>query len=69
MWLASKPADETFDWGNLNRCACAQYSQTFDCEWSFSDNLVAVNRVALGVKTFGQLYKSISARWEWENVS
>ena len=29
LWLASKPADEKYDWGNPFTCACGQYCNEF----------------------------------------
>jgi hypothetical protein len=68
MWLASKPADETFDWNSITWCACGQYKATFFSDakgWSANPALTALNMVAfvLPTRTFGKLYEAMRGSW------
>ena len=66
MWLASKPADEVFNWHSTKHCACGQYAETFfyglGC-WSYNSALSEMNVVAFFIPTFGKLHEAMRERW------
>src|SRR4051794_18070684 len=54
-WLERKPADETFQYCHVEKCACGQYSAEFfgdGSKWVRTefDNIHAMNRIAGDIK-------------------
>ncbi len=70
LWLAGKPADETYDWRQEHDCACGQYAQEHLVDpWTWVGDrrhvlLWEMNVIAGSCKTFGQLSERLRKEWE-----
>jgi hypothetical protein len=66
LWLAGKPADETYDWNKAGECACGQYwgenvDRLFPHKWGQDLAMDWFNMIAMDCKTFGELYQKVCA--------
>jgi hypothetical protein len=72
LWLASKPADETYQWNDSKRCACGQYwgenvDNVFPHGWWCSNPRMAwldILAMYCESRTFGELYQRAIALHE-----
>ena len=68
IWLAGKDREGTYDWGSYSLCACGTYARECLGKANFAwitipGPLCELNRMALGLKTFGALYERVRERW------
>jgi hypothetical protein len=66
LWLASKPADEAYEWANPHCCACGQYwgenvGKIFPHMWEYDPAMPWLNIMAQDCRTFGELYQKARA--------
>ena len=76
LWLSSKDPEEKYLWESYTFCACAAYARETmglrDIRWAGEmypgSALGELNRMAMGLKTFGALYKRACERWSGEQA-
>ena len=72
LWLANKDPQETYEWESYRECACGTYARETmgmsNFAWiTITGPLVELNRLAMGLKTYGDLYERVSYRWHHDH--